>query len=334
MMTSRSHAPTRREVIRRGAAVTGALVLGGRGLAAQPAAPRKRIVVGLVADVHQDIIHDGPARLNAFIGAMKERQVDAILQMGDFAVPHRRNDPFMDVWNSFEGPKHHVLGNHDTDGNFPRAQTMRWWGMGERFYSFDLGGWHFVVLDGNDANPGPWRGYHRYIAEDQRRWLAADLAKADAPTIVFSHQTLESDDGVANSGEVRAVLEEANRAAGWTKVHSCLCGHHHTDGLREIESIRYIHINSMSYRWLGGDHRRARFPAHIERAYPWVSYTAPYRDPLFTVLTLDGETSTMRLDGASTQFIAPSPREMELPNAEELVPVITERILRIPGGDL
>ncbi|NIP96728.1 MAG: alkaline phosphatase, partial [Akkermansiaceae bacterium] len=48
------------------------------------------------------------------------------------------------------GPRYHVIGNHDTDGGYQREQTVAWWKMTARYYSFDHAGTHFVVLDGND----------------------------------------------------------------------------------------------------------------------------------------------------------------------------------------
>ena len=253
-----------------------------------------------------------------------------MIQLGDFSLPHKQNQPFLDVWNEYEGPKYHVLGNHDTDHGFTKDQTMDWWGMSGRYYSFDLHGWHFVVLDGNDKNPGNWNGYVRYVAQEQREWLSRDLAATSAPTMIFSHQMLESDGGVANSGEVRAVLEKANQDAGWKKVHSCLCGHHHTDGLTEIAGIRYIQINSMSYKWVGGGgNKRHRFAKHVEQAYPWVSHTAPYRDPLYTMLTLDPESGSMSIEGKETEFIPPTPEEMNLPSADRMLPIIAARELKI-----
>ncbi|MGI9455877.1 MAG: metallophosphoesterase family protein [Aeoliella sp.] len=331
---------TRREAIQ-GITVTAAcLATSGFGTAARarPAdigpdrAALQLVRIGLVADVHQDVIHDGWARMRVFVDEMKQREVDALLQLGDFALPHKHNQPFIDVWNEYEGPKHHVLGNHDTDHGFSKEQTMKWWGMPGRHYSFDVGGWHFVVLDGNDKNPGEWSGYVRYVAGDQREWLAKDLAATDAPTMILSHQKLESDDGVANSAEVRAVLEKANQEAGWKKVYACLCGHHHTDGLTEIAGIRYIHVNSMSYKWVGGDHRRQRFPDHIEKAHPYTSFTCPYRDPLYTMLTLDPEQGTLHIEGKKTEFVPPTPAEIELENAAEMLPFVTARKLAVLEG--
>ena len=291
----------------------------------------KRVTIGMAADVHQDIIHDGRERIGAFIRDANQRKVDAIVQLGDFALPRKQNQPFLDQWNEYSGPKYHVLGNHDTDLGFTKQQTMDWWGMPSRYYSFDVGGWHFVVLDGNDQNPGEWSGYVRYVAKDQLEWLAGDLAATQAPTIVFSHQKLESDGGVANSGDVRSTLEQANRDAGWQKVVACFCGHHHTDGLTEIAGIRYIHLNSMAYKWVGGDYQRQRFAPHIEQAHANISRTCPYRDPLYTILTLDPDQGTLSTTGMETKFIPPTPMEIGIENAKEMLPIVTGRELKILG---
>jgi len=76
----------------------------------------EQLKIGMVADVHQDIIHDGVARLRFFVDDMKKRNPDFLIQMGDFALPHSFNQPFLDVWNEFEGPKYHILGNHGMVG--------------------------------------------------------------------------------------------------------------------------------------------------------------------------------------------------------------------------
>ena len=311
------------------AAISSAAVPWVSRAAAPGRAALKTVSLGLAADVHQDVIHDGRERISEFVREMKRREVDAVVQLGDFSLPHSHNQPFLDTWNTFSVPKYHVLGNHDTDHGFSKRQTMAWWGMESRYYSFDLGGWHFVVLDGNDKNPGKWSGYVRYVAQDQREWLAADLAATTAPTILFSHQKLESDGGVANSGEVRGVLEQANRDAGWQKVIACFCGHHHTDGMTEIAGIRYIHVNSMAYKWIGRAHKRQRYPDHIERAHPHLSHTFPYRDPLYTVLTLNPDHGTLEMSGMQTEFVPPTPSEVGVENAAEMLPVVSERKLKV-----
>ena len=181
---------------------------------------------GLIADVHQDVMHDGPQRIKAFTEAMNEAEADFICQLGDFCQPHARNRGFLEQWRQFNGPRYHVLGNHDMDGGFTREQTVAYLSMPGKYYSFDKKGIHVVVLDGNEPG-GKSKGYKRYIADEQLRWLAADLKATPLPTIVFSHQTLDSASGVENSEAVRKVLEAARTETGQKKVVACFCGHHH-----------------------------------------------------------------------------------------------------------
>ena len=98
---------------------------------------------GVITDVHKDVIHDADGRLRSFVEHMKEERVDFIVQLGDFAVPKNSNDGFLEIWNSFPGPRYHVLGNHDTDGGYSRKQVVAKWGIPDRYYSFDRNGFHF-----------------------------------------------------------------------------------------------------------------------------------------------------------------------------------------------
>ncbi len=99
-----------------------------------------------------------------------------------------------------------------------------------------------------------------------------------------------------------------------------------------IAGIRYLHVNSMAYKWVGGDHRRQRFPDHIEKAHPYLSYTCPYRDPLYTVLTLDPEQGMLQIEGKQTEFVPPTPQEMDLAGFERMLPLITTRELKVLEG--
>jgi len=44
---------------------------------------------------------------------MKEADVDFIVQLGDFCFPIPENEEILRIWNQFDGPKFHFLGNHD-----------------------------------------------------------------------------------------------------------------------------------------------------------------------------------------------------------------------------
>ena len=98
--------------------------------------------------------------------------------------------------------------------------------------------------------------------------------------------------------------------------------------MEEINGIPYIQINSMSYKWVGDKFKHQRFAEHVELSYPAVKKTCPYKDPLYTVLTLDLANGKLHLEGRETSYIAPSPKELNIPDADDMHPTITERTLK------
>lgn len=292
--------------------------------------------LGLCADPHQDVMHDGEERLRAFIDHANEQRLDLILQLGDFCRPYEKNRRFLTIWEEFVGPRYHTLGNHDNDGGFTWRQVQDFWKMPRRYYSFDQAGWHLVVLDGNELKPAPRApGYPRFIGAEQQAWLRDDLQQTRLPSILFSHQSLEDPEGVENRAEIRAILERANADAGWRKVGACFSGHHHIDFATQIAGIHYVQINSMSYQWLGEKYERVRYSAEIDRSHPYIKYTAPYREALFATVALSAEDG-MKLAGRRSKFVGPSPWELGLPEVkgttwdrERTAPRISDRQLAI-----
>ena len=274
--------------------------------------PPTKVRFGIIADIHKDVMHDADSRLQSFIDHMIQEQVDFIIQLGDFCVPKSENWDFTQIWNQFQNPSYHVLGNHDTDGGFTRQQTIDYWGMDARFYSFDHKGVHFIVLDGNDVPVGHQSGYPCYIDGDQIAWLYEDLKQTDACSIIFVHQSieLETDGSIKNGSEIRSLLEEVNRQAGFRKVIACFLGHHHRDYVRWINNILYSQINSASYYWIGEEFLEVRYSQEIDRQYPWIKYTVPYQDSIYGIVTLDLQKRTMELDGCKSEFVGSTPWEL------------------------
>lgn len=274
------------------------------------ASPQK-LKLGLISDVHKDIIHDADERLNAFVKQMQEERADAILQMGDFCIPKPANLGFMEIWNRFSGPKYHTIGNHDTDGGFKRSDTVKYYGMPDRYYSFDLHGFHFVVLDANDVPDGHKGGYPSYIAEEQVQWLKADLEKTQLNTFIFSHQSLERAGCIRNQEDVRKVIAEARTKSGDRKVAACFNGHWHIDHARMIDDIPYVHINSASYIWLvDPKYRSARLSPELSKKFPYVSHTIPYTKPVFTTLEIDPQAGTFQLSARHSEWMGPGPEQI------------------------
>jgi hypothetical protein len=284
------------------------------GLFLSSCRPEQTITFGIITDVHQDIMHDAEGRLARFIDETNVMGTDFIIQLGDFCRPYDYNLNFLSLFNNHEGPAYHVIGNHEMDGGFSKDSVMKFFGMENEYYSFDQNGYHFIVLDGNDKNPSPdaASGYSRFIGDEQMIWLKNDLEATDNLCIVFSHQPLRGAFGVENSSEVRRLLDSVNDDAGYQKILASFNGHSHGDSVFTINDIYYIEINSASYEWLGGDYLHESYPKEIHDEYPWISYTAPYDQPLWAIVKISNN-GTITIQGKQGNWKGPSPEELGHP---------------------
>ena len=295
--------------------------------------PSRRVRFGLIADIHPDVMPDGLERVRAFVTAMERAKVDFILQLGDFCWPAPRNQPFLEAWNQFRGPRFHVLGNHDMDDGYTREQTVAFYGMPDKHYVFSAGPVRGIVLDGNEPG-GKATGYRRFIAAEQLAWLERELAQADRPAVVFIHQPFDADNEgcLENSAAVRAVLERAEQRRP-DSVVAVFGGHLHLDYARVVNDVRYIQINSASYWWLNNpDARRQTYPPAVHQAHPYLTHVAAYRDPLWALVTLDFERAELVLKGRRTRWVGPDPwtRGEQTPwPREHLHPSISTRRVKL-----
>ncbi|GIT30818.1 MAG: hypothetical protein Ct9H300mP1_28640 [Planctomycetaceae bacterium] len=85
----------------------------------------KPVRIGLIADLHHDVMHDGLARTAAFVKAMAARRPDAIMQLGDFAYPNANNKKVINLFNGAHKRSLHVIGNHDTDSGHTKKKMPR-----------------------------------------------------------------------------------------------------------------------------------------------------------------------------------------------------------------
>lgn len=302
----------------------------GMGSLFLPASPfpdkKDGLHFGVIADVHQDIMYDATPRLEAFMQACSDRQLDFIVQMGDFCFPIEKNRPFCNLFNSYTVPKYHVLGNHDMDVS-SKAQTRDFWEISANHYSFEHKGIRFLVLDANflyrdgkytDYEKGNFYvdgSYTTFVHPDQIDWLAEELDRHRQPTFILSHQGLAHDwYGIKNRLHIQHVVEEANRRAGHTQVLACLNGHNHIDFVRTINDIHYVDINSASYSWLGEAYKNlGRYESKIYETHPAMAYIAPYKDPLFTFIHLH-PSGWIEIEGMESNWVGPSPKESGVPS--------------------
>lgn len=285
----------------------------------------------VISDIHPDIMYDGDFRLRSFLAEAEKNDVDFIIELGDFCYAKEENRAFLSVWNrSVIADKYHVLGNHDMD-QCSKEEYMRFVGMNTRYYSFDKGDFHFIVLDPNNMyingkyiayNKGNYFRYEKnrdYVDKEQLDWLVSDLKGTDKRCILFSHECLEN--VVKNGDVVRGILENENKSCGFKKVVAAFSGHNHTNYTREINGIQYIQLNSASYQWVGEKYAcPGRFNEGINTKRPAIKYTVPYKDPLYAIITLTH--NSLSLKGRISSFIPPTPTDLGIPDEFFLFPLV------------
>ena len=310
--------------------LAGTSILLPREVTAALSKLKSPIKLGLIADLHQDVMHDGPTRLKAFLDAMTVEKPDALLQLGDFAYPSKKNTVVTEAFAKAQPKTFHVLGNHEIDGGHSFDQVAMLWGMKGRYYTENINGLDLIVLDANEKPKVHKRGYPAYIGKKQLEWLENQLKILKGPILVVSHQPLAGPGCIDNAGEVQAMLNAAAE-----KVLLAVNGHTHIDHVARVGKLSYLHVNSASYKWVGGSHRNKSYPPEIHTKFRWIEYTCPYRDSLFATLTVDPAKGLIQLKGRESQWVGKSPSQLATPtkygltNDKEICPKIRSRQLSI-----
>jgi Icc protein len=290
----------------------------------------KPIKLGMIADLHQDLMHDGTVRLNAFLDAMKQEKPDALVQLGDFAYPSKKNEALSKAFENAHPRALHVLGNHEIDGGHSFDEVAKLWGMKGRYYTENLNGLELLVLDGNEKPKNHKSGYPAHVGPEQLEWLKEQLETLEGPFLVMSHQPLAGPGSIDNASEVQALL---NAAAD--KVLLAVNGHTHIDHLAKAGPLSYLHLNSASYKWVGEAYRNRSYPDEVHSKFRWIEYTCPYRESLFATLTLDPANGRIEVRGRESQWMGQSPAQLSVPtkhgltNGLEICPMIRSR--RLPS---
>jgi len=229
---------------------------------------REELSFGIVTDTHYANTDPNGTRhyresitkMTECIELMNERKVNFLIELGDFKdqgkpASEKTTLEYLDIieklYGHFNGPRYHVLGNHDVD-SISKQQFLSHienTGIIEKsaYYSFDLKGFHFVVLDANyktdesDYDHGNFQWTDANIPSRQLDWLKNDLAQSSNPAIVFVHQLLdvESNDGIQNAAETRQILQDSK------KVIAVFQGHRHPGHYSQIEGIHYYTLKAM-----------------------------------------------------------------------------------------
>ncbi|MBK8269283.1 MAG: metallophosphoesterase [Planctomycetes bacterium] len=293
---------TRRDLLRLGAAAAAGLTAAEGAWAGEPAgdaAVRKgagrrtrRLRIAHVTDVHVQPeleAERGMAACLHHVQSQKDKP-DVILNGGDAlmdlcAVDRARAKTQWDCWNGTLKREcsmrvEHCIGNHDIwgiaksesrcDGSedfYGKKWALDGYGITRPYRSFDLQGWHFIVLD---STMPVVESYVGRLDETQFEWLADDLKKTDAkkPVLILSHIPILSA-AVFYDGE----LEKTGKyevPPGWLHIDSrriknlflqhpnvnvCLSGHLHLIDRVEYNGVTYLCDGAVSGNWWKGAHQ-------------------------------------------------------------------------------
>ena len=224
---------------------------------------------GIVTDIHyakrsmngSRYYEESLIKLKECINLMNKKRVHFLIELGDFKDQQKKASEksslyFLQcieaVFSTFKGPRYHVLGNHDMDSlskqQFLAHIENTGIGKKESYYSFDLNGFHFVILDANYKADGTnydhgnfhWRDAS--LPQKELNWLKKDIAKTSKPIIIFIHQPIgfkQIDLFVTNGRIIRQILTKSK------KVLAVFQGHYHPGGYSYINGIHYYTLKAL-----------------------------------------------------------------------------------------
>ena len=232
-------------------------------MAAEAAIKKKRgkVRLGLITDLHYADkptagtrhYRDTLGKLEEAVGYYKKAKPEFVVELGDFIdaadsvkVEQQYLKRVNKTFSQLPGDKHYVLGNHCVY-TLTKREFLDTIERKKSYYSFDKGGFHFVVLDACFRHDGKSYGRKNFkwtdpnIPAQQVQWLQQDLKKTKGKTVVFIHQRLDvgSPYGVKNAPQIRKILESSG------KVLAVFQGHSHDNEHRLVNGIHYCVMRAM-----------------------------------------------------------------------------------------
>jgi len=232
-----------------------------------------------LADIHLQPELNAAEGFRRAVSVVNGLQPDFVITGGDMImdaleVPYSRADSlyrlYEDISARFDMPVYNTIGNHDVFGWYEQSgvgpshpgfgKKLYEERLGRKFYSFDFGGWHFIILDSVDR--GGDRGYIGRISSEQLEWIGEDLSgiEMETPIVLSTHIPLvtvlpqlregpgvaiSSSEAVTNSRELLGMFEDHN-------LKLVLQGHLHLIEEINVRGITFITAGAVSGRWWRG----------------------------------------------------------------------------------
>lgn len=226
------------------------------------------LTFGLVTDIHfgpntrfegklRKLSRQAPELLDGFVRQMREAvRPDFVVNLGDVIeddqpeIDGERYRAALERLRGAPGELVNVAGNHDTILLTPSA-IVRAWDQPEAerlYYSFDRGGFHFVVLRTVER-----KDTDITIDDEQLGWLRTDLDGNRRPTVVFMHHSAADQDLANNRWFSRtehiALLSDRATFRTLLRRHAHVVavfnGHLHWNHLFVADGIPYVTLQSL-----------------------------------------------------------------------------------------
>ncbi len=301
LQASAGSAHSRRDVLRLGAigaiAANLPMLSGCKASASAPpeqaatvAAPRKRVLrFAHMTDIHVQPELRASEGMTAALVHLRSQpdQPGLVITGGDLIMDSFDSDDartklqweiFNKVWaDNCRIPTKHTLGNHDcwgfnqkgsgTTGNEPnwgKKRATDALGMTSPYHSFDMAGWHFVILDSTFREGN---GYIARLDDAQFEWLKGDLAAVPAgvPIVVVSHMPIVTVttifDGNDDVNRTKPIAPARMHVDGkritklfrqYPNLRLCISGHIHQNDRIDRLGVTYICAGAVSGAWWKG----------------------------------------------------------------------------------
>jgi hypothetical protein len=255
--------------------------------------PDKPLRIAHLSDMHvEPDPTEGPRRRSdlGFTRALEAAQaltpaVDLIITGGDHIMDALERDErssleqwdtYLEVLNKYcRLPVYPVIGNHDIFGwmnptiptdhpLYGKQMPLERLGMVSPYYSFDRGGWHFIVLDNSQLGG---RGYYGAVDPPQLDWLKNDLRQTGktTPICVLTHipilsvcaqQFFQPGAGITfwEIPDVFVMKDSRSLTDLFTgyNIRLCLAAHIHMRDRIEFQGITYITTGAIAANWWKG----------------------------------------------------------------------------------
>ena len=234
-----------------------------------------------MSDIHYHEKNNAPEALNMIIDTINSMNPDLVLVGGDIIYDAMRqtieeaedlSKSFLESIKRLKAPIYYAIGNHEHFGLYNQdiEESHPLFGkkfyekyFGEKYYSFDHKGWHFITIDNMEVSD---RKYIGKVDSIQMEWLKNDIeCVADStPIVIMTHVPLITTLSQYYGGGTRAntnklATENSNdllKLFNNKNLKLVLQGHiHYFEALNVLNKTTFISAPSASGKWwLGKQH--------------------------------------------------------------------------------